>query len=194
VPLVTHLAAQKARNPNFQVLQLGAPAFPLPDGLLTASFGPAAAPLKFDGDLDSEDAWRPLLAHVARHGRFAYALCTHVLPRLEKPGLLLSMLPLVAEAGFISTPSRQLESLRPEGPYRGYLQHRWMLDRFEGALTLAPKLGLLEHAALEHEAAHAQQPSRFELQTFWRGALDVQNLDGGQAVSIDRYLAFLNRP
>ncbi|WP_269716944.1 FkbM family methyltransferase [Caulobacter sp. NIBR2454] len=195
--LVAHLAGQRASNPNFRVLQLGAPAFSLPDGLPSASFGPAKAPLQFDGDLDDEDAWRPLLAHVARHGRFSYALCTHVLPRLANPGLLLSMSPLVAEAGFISTPSRQLESLRPEGPYRGYLQHRWILDQFENRLTLAPKLGLLEHAALEHEAAFAEQPARFELQTFWRGALDIRRLDDAElprAAFIDRYMAFLNRP
>lgn len=196
-PLVTHLADQRAKNPNFQVLQVGGPTFALPDNLLSASFGPAAALQRFEGSLDDEDAWRPILAHVARHGRFSFALCTHVLPHLSNPDFLLRMLPLVAEAGFISTPSRQLECLRPEGPYRGYLQHRWILDRFEGRLTLAPKLGLLEHVSSDFDTAFAEQPSRFELQTFWRGALDIQHLseaDLQRPAFVERYMAFLNRP
>ncbi len=193
--VITHLVSQKAAHPGYRVLQIGAPSFPTPEGLIDAALS-ADAPLAFPGDIDNEDAWRPLLAHVAHHGRFAYALCAHVLPRLNNPELLLRMLPLVAEAGFISTSSRQLESLRPEGAYRGYLQHRWILDRFEDQLTLAPKLGLLEHAALDQEAAFAQQPTRFELQTFWRGGLDIRRLDdsGSSAAFIERYFAFLNRP
>jgi len=194
--LVAFLRGQKQSNWNFSVLQIGA-APPELDDLASASIGDLESPsaTHFAGDLNNESTWRALLDHVARHGRFSYAVCPHVIQRLADPDLLLRMLPLVAEAGFLSAPARYRELSKTEGPYRGGIDHRWILDDFEGRLTLAPKLGLLEYMALENEAAITQYgPS--EYQVTWRGGLDVQGLfQTGlhQQEVISRYSAFLDR-
>ncbi len=195
--LVAFLQDQKQRNWNFSVLRIGA-ASPDLSGLATVSIGDpeGGAATHFTGDLNSESTWRPLLDHVARHGRFSYALCDHVIQRMTDPDLLLRMLPLVAEAGFLSAPGRYTEVSRPEGPYRGVMDHRWILDQFNGQLTLAPKLGLLEYMALENESAFADYVAS-EYQVTWRGGLDVRHLlEPGldRQALIERYSAFLDRP
>jgi hypothetical protein len=195
--LVAFLREQKQSNWNYNVLRIGPGAPELGDlvGASIGNEGPAAS-LHFAGDLDSENTWRAVLDHVARHGRFSYAVCPHVIQRMTDPGLLLRMLPLVAEAGFLSTPARHLELSRPHGPYRGFLDHRWILDSFEDQLTLAPKLGVLEYMTLENEAGMAEHASS-ELQVTWRGGLDVRRLlDPGLSAPevFNRYCAFLDRP
>ena len=194
--LVAFLRDQKQQNWNFSTLRIGQASAELSD-LATASIGDDAgtSTTHFAGDLNDESTWRPLLDHVARHGRFSYALCDHVIQRMTDPDLLLRMLPLVAEAGFLSAPARYMEITRPEGPYRGFIDHRWILDQFEGRLTLAPKLGVLEYMALANEGAFADYVAS-EFQVTWRGGLDVRPLfEPGldKQAMIDRYSAFLDR-
>jgi FkbM family methyltransferase len=193
--LAAFLREQKQSNWNYNVLRIGTGAEL--DDLAGASLGDGVpeASLHFAGDLNSEATWRAVLDHVARHGRFSYAVCPHVIQRMIDPELLLRMLPLVAEAGFLSAPARQWELSKPHGPYRGAMDHRWILDAFEGQLTLAPKLGVLEYMALENESALAEHPPS-ELQVTWRGGLDVRRLlDPGLSAQevFNRYSAFLDR-
>jgi len=75
-------------------------------------------------------------------------------------------------------PSRYLESLQPEGPYRGFIHHRWVLDQLDGTLVLAPKVAVLEHMQLAAEAGWAGRPDRFEFQLHWRGAIAFAPLNG----------------
>jgi FkbM family methyltransferase len=172
--LVAHLQGEKARHANTRILNIGTPsgwAAELADASLGGGESPAAQ--HFAGDLNRTETWEALAEHVARYGRFAFCLCLNVLERMADPGLALRHLPLVADAGFIAAPSRYLESLHPEGPWRGYLAHRWIVDAMEGdRLVLTPKLGLLEHLSLDHEAEWAGRPELFELQMLWRGGID----------------------
>src|SRR4029077_6051445 len=105
------------------------------------------------GNLNDSRSWDPVLRHVAEHGRFSYSICSHTLEDLAYPAITLEMLPRISECGYIAVPSRYLESLRPEGPYRGFIHHRWVLDADEThmSLILAPKIPLLEHLALGAE-------------------------------------------
>jgi FkbM family methyltransferase len=201
--LMDHLKAQKARCPDFSVIGVGPITSPGWAELLTASFGPreSPAPLQFAGDLNDARSWEPVLQHVARNGRFSFAVCSHVLENLAYPALALEMLPQIAEAGFVAGPSRYLQALRPEGPYRGFMQHRWVLDPEpnNGRLLLAPKTGLLEHMALGEEPNWQAAPHRFEFQMLWRGAIAFDVLGAGQAGAslqnvIAAYGQFFDRP
>jgi FkbM family methyltransferase len=196
-PLHAHLAAQQARCQDFTVLDLGGGAGWL-NGCVTATLAetPGATPLKFPGALGAPETWRALRAHVARHGRFAYAVCDHALSGLADPAAVLELLPQVAEAGQISVPSRYLESVRPEGPYRGFAEHRWIIDGLDGDLVLAPKLPVLEHLALPHEPAWSRATDRFELQVNWRGAIAFGALAGpdGREGALAAYAQFFERP
>lgn len=182
------LKARKAQLPDFRVLSIGPP-----------GWAAEACDTTLQGDAGEPSSWDGALRHVAAHGRFDYAVCAHVLPALAWPQTVLRMLPLVAEAGVITTPSRYLESLRHEGPYRGFLHHRWVLDAEGDALVLAPKIPMLEHLAMPGEGAWAQAPERFELQLNWRGGIRFSVLgEGGSAAdrdaAVDLFGRFFGRP
>jgi len=203
-PLLDWLRREKARCPSFSVIDVGASANPWSKDVLSATFdlNPcAAAPLHFTGNLNDSRAWDPVLAHVARYGRFSYSICSHTLEDLAYPAMALEMLPRISEAGYISVPSRYLESLRPEGPYRGFIHHRWVLDPDEAreSLILAPKIPLLEHLALGQESEWLAARDRFELQMMWRGAISFSALNGDYLGPtrnhvIGMYGQFMDRP
>lgn len=119
---------------------------------------------------------------MAREGRFAYAVTPHALQVLARPSVLLERLPLIAEAGWITTPSRYLEVLKPEGAHRGFAHHRWGVDSVDGALVLAPKTPLIEHLTFPGETVWEQAPRQFELQVGWRGGLRFEVLGGEGAL------------
>jgi FkbM family methyltransferase len=200
--LLEFLKAQKARSPEFTVIDVGAAANPWSAEVLDATFDMGecgAAPLHFRGNFNDTRAWEPILQHVARHGRFSYCICSHTLEDLAYPTVALEMLPRIADAGYIAVPSRYLESLRPEGPYRGFIHHRWVLDNVGEDLVLAPKLPLVEYLAMGAEADWPASPERFEFQVFWRGAINFNPLNGdymgpNRGAVIDFYSKFFDRP
>lgn len=198
--VAAYLGAQKLRCPDFTVFDVGGAGGWA--GERSASFDAHpvnGAAIHFQGSLSDPRDWEPILKHVGRHGRFSYCICDHALASLDRPSLALEMLPRVAEAGFVATPSRYLESVRPEGPYRGFIGDRWVFDGVGDELMLAPKLPFLEHLALEGEGGWTATPDRFELQMNWRGAIAWSSLSAeqpGQARNdvVGAYAQFLDRP
>ncbi len=203
-PLLAYLKAQQAKCPDFTVIDVGAAANPWSAEVLSATFDLndcAVAPLQFKGNFNDSRSWEPVLSHVAKHGRFSYAICSHTLEDLAYPAMALEMLPRIADAGYVAVPSRYLESLRPEGPYRGFIHHRWVLDPDPTGetLVLAPKISLLEHLALAGEANWPAAPERFEFQMIWRGAISFTALNGdylgpNRGHVIGMYAQFFDRP
>ena len=189
--LIADLRARKAQDPGYRVLLIGGGPAGWPQDLADATLGASG---EFPGDLSDPETYRAILVHVARHGRFDYCVAPHVLQTLARPSALLERLPLVAEAGWISTPSRYLEALKPEGAHRGYAHHRWAADHARTLLQLAPKTPLIEHLTFPGEAVWAQAPERFELQVAWRGGLAFEILGGERALPPhDQALAMLGR-
>ena len=203
-PLMNYLRAQRSQCPDFTVIDIGAAANPWSADVLTATFDMnscAATPLHFMGNLNDSRSWDPLLRHVTEHGRFSYAICSHTLEDLAYPAVTLEMLPRVADAGYVSVPSRYLESLRVEGPYRGFIHHRWVLDpdTERQALMLAPKISLLEHLTLSDEERWSATPDRFELQMIWRNAISFKAMNNDYLGPtrnhvIGMYGQFMDRP
>ncbi len=190
--LVTQLRRCKAEHPDFRILLVGSGPPGWPEDLRDAVLGGADA--DFPGDLSDPEAYRSVLTHVAREGRFDCVLAAHVVQTLARPSVLLERLPLIAEAGWITTPSRYLEALKPEGAYRGFAHHRWAADHLDGALVLAPKTPLLEHLTFPGEAVWAQAPQHFELQVGWRGGLNFAVMLGEGALPVGaQALALLGR-
>ena len=79
------------------------------------------------GDMNEMDENLPIHKVVKKSGKFDCAICTHILEDLRNPVMPLKMLPLIAKAGFVATPSDHAELARfkvgPTGP-RGWMHHR----------------------------------------------------------------------
>ncbi|MDB5455971.1 MAG: FkbM family methyltransferase [Caulobacter sp.] len=201
-PLMAYLRDQKAKCPDFSVIDVGAAANPWSGDVLNATFDMgdcAVAPLHFRGNFNDSRSWDEVLRHVAKHGRFSYAICSHTLEDLAYPAMALEMLPRIAEAGYVCVPSRYLESLRPEGPYRGFIHHRWVLDNVGHDLVLTPKIPLVEHLAMAAEPTWPSRPDRFEFQMHWRGAIAFTPMNGDylgptRDAVIGMYGQFFDRP
>lgn len=175
--VVGHLRWRKTQNPACRILLIGGGPSGWPEDLCDGLLGGAKGP--FAGDLSDPDTYRAILAHVAREGRFDYAVAPHVLQTLTRPSTLLERLPLVAEAGWITTPSRYLEVLKIEGAHRGFAHHRWGVDHAGEVLSLAFKTPMIEHLVFPQEASWEQAEQRFELQVGWRGGLRFEILGDG---------------
>ncbi len=190
--LLAHLTETKRRSTGFSVIGLGAG--PWADEIADAAFGaaPADAPLRFAGDPNDADGWMPVLKHVERHGKFSYAVCSHLIEGMADPALLLRMLPRVAEAGTIAAPSKFVALPRAEGPYRGILGHRWIVCGRNGQLVLVPKIPLIDYLNLPDEEAWRADAARHEIQIFWRRTIQAKILDPGVAAAVDLFAQTLS--
>lgn len=200
--ILAYLKERKASCADFSVLDVGAAATPWTADVVDATFDLNACSVArqhFSGNLNDAAAWAPLLDHVARFGKFSYSVCSHTLEDLAFPALALEMLPRVSEAGFIAVPSRELELMRHEGPYRGFIHHRWIFCLDTAGLLLVPKIPLVDVLPIEAEASWPDCQDRMELQLHWRKGLRyaVLNNDylGPDATTVARmYAEVLNRP
>ena len=145
---LSFLKQQKAANYDFTVLDVGASDKPWAAGVLTAVLDLKKSHvevLHFSGNINDRQTWAKVLQYVGTHGKFSYSICTHTLEDIAYPALTLDMLPLVSEAGYITVPSRFREFTRNiEGPWRGYIHHRWIHCEKDGGLVLVPKVPFVE--------------------------------------------------
>lgn len=200
--LLTYLKKRRAESPDFSVIDIGAAANPWSADVIDATFDMnpcSVAKTHFTGDFNNRRAWQPLLDHVARHGKFSYCICSHTLEDIAYPTVALELLPQIAERGYIAVPSRHREFLRHEGPYRGYIHHRWLFDAHERGITLYPKLGFIEYMGIENEVAIMNVDDHQELRLFWRKGIawDIVNGDYmGPTVNavLDMYARLYTKP
>lgn len=178
--LMDYLRRRRVQDPGFRILLIGGGPPGWPADLRDTTLGGAGA--EFAGDLSDPAIYRDLLARVAREGRFDYVVALHVVQMMARPATLLERLPLLAEAGWITMPSRYLEVLKVEGQHRGFAHHRWGVDHIDGILALAPKTPQIEHLVFPGEAVWEQATDRFELQVGWRGGLRFEVLGGEEAL------------
>ena len=82
--------------------------------------------------------------------------------------------------GFIAIPSKHSELHRHEGPWRGYIHHRWIYDIKDGNFLGYPKQCFLEHMGyIDEWTIKNPKQGREELQFFWKDEikLNVVNND-----------------
>ena len=195
------LEDRKKRCADFSVIDIGCAVNPWTASVVTATLDKNTRKItqnSFFGDMNKPRDWEQVLDYVDRHGKFSYSVCTHTLEDLAYPILTLEMLPRIAEAGFISVPSKFVELQRGiEGPYRGFIHHRWIFCTVDGQVILVPKIPLVEYLPLDSEQ-WANNPENRELQIFWRKGLSYSILNddylGPNATAVvDMYRAFLEK-
>ena len=159
-------------------------------------------------DASDADEWSAVLAHVAEHGRFDFAISTHFLEDIASPRVVARMLPRVAKAGFVSTPSKYAELSRgcdtargAPSAYRGYIHHRWIFTFAAGGWVTYPKIGALE-GSRDADAVAARGGGRCggraaELSFWWEGELHLAIVNddflGPSADAVLGYYAALTR-
>lgn len=133
----------------------------------------ASAPHKFIGDMNMPELWEPMLKHVAKHGKWDYAICTHTLEDICNPLFVCRMLEKVAKAGIIVEPSKHRELARFDRTYgkRGFWHHRWIFDMVDGVFTGFPKINWIEDARFDD--VHKCLPDREELIVEWEGEINM---------------------
>jgi hypothetical protein len=82
----------------------------------------------FNFDITDHTKYNDLLRYVAINGKFDFSICTHVLEDIINPVFVCKQMSMIANEGYVSFPSKYKEFYRFEGPYRGYIHHRWIFD------------------------------------------------------------------
>jgi FkbM family methyltransferase len=128
----------------------------------------------FVGNISLPHVWKKVLDYVDKNGLFDYSIATHVLEDVGNPKLVCEMLGAISKRGLLAFPSKYKELIRQEGPYRGYIHHRWIFNVEDNQLVAYPKLGFLEHDTVFDELARKNQFGNEELQIEWLGKIDLK--------------------
>ncbi|CAE8630026.1 unnamed protein product, partial [Polarella glacialis] len=134
-----------------------------------------------------------LLSHVGKRGQFDYAIVVSMLEKLSQPGDLLALLPAVAKAGFISTPSRfrELAFFQQDEAgfrYRGSHLSRWVFTLLGGVLLALPKLPCLSaDPYFDRFASSVAEVSQLFLR--WEGSVPYKIVDASDLSTDVRQLS-----
>lgn len=135
----------------------------------------------FQMDVQLESDWSQVLQHVAKHGKFNFSICSHVIEDLQNPRPLLRHLRDIAHEGFIAVPSKFLELQRNvdlisgvlahggswSSP-RGFRHHKWIFTSIDGRLFGLPKDALVEADPFFDKVAAAPLAQHFnEIRWMW---------------------------
>ena len=198
--VLRYLEAQRQRNPQYRVLDIGGAGNPWCDEFVDAyvDIQPVnTAKRVILGDINEPEVWREILATP-----WDFCICTHVLEDIRNPAFVLANLQRAARGGFIATPNKHTEFTSIESPfYVGYCHHRWIFTiRADNQLYLLAKwpvtslfatacqavYGLANHTIfhpphfagwslpwLQPGKVHVQAP-RYELGFVWEGEFPFQ--------------------
>jgi len=142
------LSKCRDENPNYRVIDIGGAinswSAPVVDTIV--DINPGAKTMIMD--ICVSGAWDKVLNLVDHHGKYDYAICTHILEDVYDPFVTLNMLPRIAKRGIITMPSIRTELSNVESSfYLGYIHHRWLFGAEDNEMLVIPKLGMLEALA-----------------------------------------------
>ena len=182
--VVEYIKSKKA-NGKFTVVDVGASlncwSAPVADCYIDIKT-PTHVPdhIKFiECDITSHESWDAVHAHVATHGKFDFAICSHTLEDVCNPQLVVKHINRIANAGYVAMPSKYKELSRFENPggmnYRGYCHHRWIYSILNNRLTAFPKLSWVElDPTLDALTSPALSSTYPELCMYWQGSLSLK--------------------
>jgi len=126
----------------------------------------------FQGNISMPEVWSEVREYVHKHGKFDFCLCSHTLEDIGNPELACDRIQEVAKAGFIAVPSRFVELSRFEGPYRGYIHHRWIftINRYNEFVGF-PKINFIDFF---QDLDLLEDKKILDLSFFWKGKIGLK--------------------
>ena len=150
----------------------------------------------FHGNACLYSTWEPVLKDVEENGLFDFVICSHTLEDIAAPQFVSEMLCKIAKEGYIAVPSKNKELSRYiDGPYYGWVHHRWIYNKEGNKFVAYPKLSFLEHCDHSH-IVNKISPDLNEISFFWKDEFEfiIANNDfmGPNVQSVYSYFAGLD--
>lgn len=191
--VLSHLLA----NPQKRVLDIGYSAYTWSSQFVTHYVDIRSAndntKMAFVGDINFPEVWKAVERDVLQNGLFDYCICSHTLEDIINPVFVASMINKFCKAGFIAVPSKFTEMKVIEGPYRGYIHHRYIYNFEHGKLVGYPKLNFIEHDKRFDYIADQFTYENSELQVFWRDNFELKIInDNYMGPNVNAVLNYYN--
>jgi len=149
--------------------------------------------ISFVGDINSPQVWEAVEKDVLKNGLFDYCICSHTLEDIVNPVFVALMIKKFCRAGFIAVPSKFTEMKTVEGPYRGYIHHRYIYNFEDGKLIGYPKLNFIEYDRRFDALANQFKVENSELQLFWDGGFELKIInDNYMGPNVTAVLGYYN--
>ena len=172
-----YIADLKKKTPNFTLLDVGANANPWTRDFVTHVVDIEKCSLgvkQFQGNISDVDVWGEVASHVEANGKFDFLVSTHTIEDISAAPMVCNMFTRFAKEGYVAVPSKYNELHRHEGPWRGYIHHRWIYDVVGGEFWGYPKQPFVEYLRYVEDWVQANpRAGKEELQFFWKDELHL---------------------
>lgn len=141
-----YLQTQRAENPQYRVLEIGAAYNPQFDDLVDTYMD--IRPVRSNhptllGDINLPEVWEKTQNQI-----WDFVICTHVLEDIRDPAFVLVQMMRHARAGFIAVPNKHTEFASVESWfYPGYSHHRWIFTVQNQKLRFIAKWPMINYFA-----------------------------------------------
>ena len=152
--VVEQLLELKRQNPNIRIIDVGASlntwSKDVVDAIVDIQEPQVESHIQvFRANINVVKDWEDIEAHVEKHGKFDFSICSHTLEDISNPQFVAEQLGKISHAGYIAVPSKYRELSRFEmslkgAYYRGYIHHRWIFTIRNNHLFGFPKINYLE--------------------------------------------------
>jgi len=128
----------------------------------------------FIGDINCPEVWDVIAQDVLINGPFDFCISSHVLEDIVNPSFVSRMVSKYCLAGFIACPSKFIESSKDiEGPYRGFIHHRYIFNIENDKLIGYPKLNFIEYDSRFDQLSNISTINNRDLQLLWVDEIDL---------------------
>lgn len=130
--------------------------------------------LFFQGNITLTDVWDEVEDYVDKNGKFDFSICSHTLEDISNPFMVCKKLEKISKAGLIMVPSKYLELNRHEGPYRGWIHHRWIWNIENDELVGYPKVNFVDFDSSFDVLEQDKNDNNIQIALFWENKIPVR--------------------
>lgn len=160
--------------------------------------------ITFKGNMNMYHVWQDVYKDVEENGKFDFCICTHTLEDICNPQMPLYFFPIIAEEGYIATPSKYAELTTNIYALRGSVHHRWIFNNETDKLVIYPKVNWVEREPKFDVVCYPNWDAMLadeveEIQFFWKESPDYEfinrdYLGPSDAAVFSYYDRLLNNP